>query len=530
MFGKFHILLYLLLIGFCGRAQLYLPLTTYYNNAAESLALSDTNKQNFYATHLSLKPILDFRTNTDSLYFSDEKHYYWITQKLFKENFLIFKGEDFWISIDPILDLEIGSDFSADSTERLYWNTRGIRIQGKLLGKVGFSTAIYENQAMLTNYQREYVNDHGEFFPNSLNTKYIQNNAVIPGYARTKPFKTTGYDFAFAQGNISYVPNKFLNFQLGNGNHFIGSGYRSLLLSDFTANYPFAKIETNLWRGRIQYTAIYALHQNLFRLHAYTTPESTFEKKIGTYHYLDFALNKKIQIGLFEGSLWQRVDSLGSHQPDPLFLNPLPLNTAIKGFEADGFHSIFGINFSAHLCWKTSLYGQAIFDHGKIGGVQIGLKAFDLFMPNFDLLVEYNRVELNTYLSEDKRYNYSNFNLPLAHPYVNGFQELVVRVAYTGDHFFIQNRLNYSQRLSNDSLNIGNNILLPTNQLENIPQTIRPILYNQFEIGYRFNKTNNLSAFIGHLYRNESHTTNNPLTNYAYIGIRTQLKNKYTDY
>lgn len=530
MIGKNYILILFLLTSICARTQLYLPLVNYYNDETQRFALRDTNSVNLFQSHLSFKPILDLRTNTDSLYSNSEKHYYWITQKLFKENFLIFKGEDFWISVDPILDLELGTDFSADSTERLYWNTRGIRIQGKLLGKVGFSTDIYENQALLPNYQSVYVDDRGEFFPNSLNTKYTQNNAVIPGYARTKPFKKTGYDFAFAQGNISYVPNKVINFQLGNGNHFIGSGYRSLLLADYTTNYPFAKIETNLWKGRIQYTAMYALHQNLYRLHAYTTPEATYEKKIGTYHYLDFAVNKKVQIGLFEGSLWQRVDSLGSHSPDPLFLNPLPINTVIKGFEANGFKSIIGLNVTAHLFLSTIGYGQVIFDRGKMGGFQVGIKAYDLLFPHFDFLVEYNRVELNTYLSNDKRYNYGHFNLPLAHPYVNGFQELVVQVSYTGNHFFVQNKVNYSQRLSNDSLNIGNNLLLPSNEVINATNTIRPIVYNQFEIGYRFNKTNNLSAFMGHLYRNESHTMYNPLTNYTYIGIRTRLKNKYTDY
>lgn len=524
-----YIFLLTLFTSSIGYSQLYLPQTTYYNSAIERIALSDTTNTSFYNRHLSMKPILDFRTNSDSIYYSSEKHYYWITQKIFKENFLIFKGEDFWVSVDPILDLEFGTDFSADSTERLYWNTRGIRIQGKLFGKVGFTTSIYENQAITPKYQRDYVDAHGEFYPNSLNTKYIQNNAVIPGYARTKPFKTNGYDFAFAEGSVSYVPTKNLNFQFGNGNHFIGNGYRSLLLSDYTSNYPFAKIEGNFFNGRLQYTSIYAIHQNLYRLYAYTTPEATYEKKIGTYHYLDFAVNKNIQIGFFEGSLFKRVDSTGSHKPDPLFVNPLPITTAIKGFESEGFKSIMGLNFSASF-WKNLVYGQIVFDKNKRGGFQIGFKAYDLLIRKLDFNIEYNRIELNTYISTDKRYNYSHFNLPLAHPYVNGFQELSVRLSYEREHFFVQNRLNYSQRIQNDSLSIGNSILAAS--VDNIiaGNRISSIVYNQFEIGYRFNKTNNLSVFIGHLYRNETHTINNPLTNYAYMGIRTRLKNKYTDY
>lgn len=326
--------------------QLYLPLNAYYQNEVERQFLTDS-ASTLSNAHLSMKPILDKRTNAENIYQSQGKHYYWITQKIFKENFIVFEGADFWCSIDPILDLELGSDFSADSLERLYWNTRGIRIQGKFFDQVGFSTVIYENQAILPLYQRTYADDHGEFFPNSILTQYQQNNAIIPGYARTKPFKTNGYDFGFAEGYVHYSPSKHFNIQLGNGNHFIGNGYRSLLLSDFTTNYPFLKLETNLWEDRIQYNTIYALHQNPYRLVLYTTPEATYERKIGTYHYLDFAISKNLQIGLFEGNQWRLVDSLGSHQPNYLFLNPVPfVSSLIKQNDSTGFSSIMGINLS----------------------------------------------------------------------------------------------------------------------------------------------------------------------------------------
>jgi hypothetical protein len=509
--------------------QLNLPLNQYYHSEAMRIYVHDTTLSN-QAAHQSLKPISDKRTEPSQIFTNEGKYYYWITQKLFKENFIIFEGKDYWCSIDPIVDLEMGTDFSADSLERLFWNTRGIRVQGRFFDQVGFSTVVYENQAILPHYQRRYAADHGEFFPNSINTKYQQNNAVIPGYARTKIFKTNGFDFGFAEGYVSYYPSEHFNIQLGNGNHFIGNGYRSLLLSDFTTNYPFLKIETNLWQDRIQYNAIYAIHQNLYRLVEYTTPEATYERKIGTYHYLDLALPGNVQLGFFEGNLWRRVDSTGSHPPDYLFTNPLPfINSLIKKDDTSGFAAVLGINLSATI-GQLNAYSQVVFTNGKPGGFQVGAKYYDLFTEQLDLAVEYNRVALNAYLHPDKRYNYSHFNLPLAHPFVNGFQELSVRLNYQHNRFFVTNNLNYSQRLMSDSTAIGNHILEPIGP-EN-PEFVRTgiYLYNQLEIGYRFNKAYNLQFFVGHLYRNQNFPAENPLTNYAYIGLRTQLKNKYRDY
>ena len=227
-------------LGSLGYGQLYFPNESFYNNEIDRNFIQNSDQKTFFSSHLSLRPILDKRSNGEDIYAKETKQYYWITQKLFKENFLIFQGDDFWCAVDPILDLEGGTDLSGDSLDFLYWNTRGIRVQGRFYDNVAFSTVIYENQALLPAYVMNYIDTHGELRP-SFNG-YVQQNAVVPGYARTKPFKTTGYDFAFGEGQVSIVPNEHFNIHFGNGNQFIGNGYRSLLLSDFTPNYPFCQI------------------------------------------------------------------------------------------------------------------------------------------------------------------------------------------------------------------------------------------------------------------------------------------------
>lgn len=511
-----------------GHAQLYFPNEGYYTNEIDRFFLTDSSTQTFYNSHLSLRPVLDKRTNRDSIYFKNTKHYYWITQKIFKENFLIFEGKDFWCSVDPILDLEGGTNLSADSLDFLFWNTRGLRVQARFLEKIAFSTTFYENQAILPQYVMNFVDAHGEFRPSGLN--YNQENAVIPGYARTKSFKTTGYDFAFAEGQVSLVPNKWLNFQFGNGNQFIGNGYRSLLLSDFSVNYPFAKVETNLWKGRIQYSAIYAIHQNLYRLPFFSSVESTYERKIGTYHYLDFAITPNLQLGLFEGALWKRSDSLGSHEPNWLFLNPLPfVNGAAMANETLGYNAIFGMNMSFTFA-SNRLYGQAVLDNGTFGGAQLGINAYDVFIRKLDFQVEFNHAPLQTYISTEKRYNYSHYNLPLAHPLSSGFNELIFAIGYERKNVFITNRAVFYNQKFNDSLPDGTDII--NDQLTTISgaNTERNVLLNNLEIGYRFNKNYNLQAVIGWQYRQEQMPGNRNFTNYVYAGVRTRLRNKTLDF
>ena len=64
-----------------------------------------------------------------------------------------------------------------------------------------------------------------------------------------------------SSGYVIYRPNNMFTLQFGHGKHFIGNGYRSLLLSDNSFNYPFLRIQTTF--GKIQYTNLYAELQDI---------------------------------------------------------------------------------------------------------------------------------------------------------------------------------------------------------------------------------------------------------------------------
>ncbi len=531
MLNRILITASLFFVSLPGYCQLYFPNESFYNAEIHRLRMQDSIRENFYQSHLSIRPLMDVHVRTPDTVFADySKQYYWITQKIFKENFIVLKGKEYWCSIDPIIDLELGTDLVGDSLTRLFWNTRGIRVQAKIGKHVAFSTSVYETQCKVPGYISDVISGHGEFFPNSAGTSYTQNNGIVPGYARTKTFKISGYDFGMAEGQVSVLVNKHLNFQAGNGSQFIGSGYRSLLLSDYTTNYPFAKIQTHTLRGRLQYSVTYALLQNLYRLKDYATVESIYERKLATFHYLDFAATRNWQIGLFHGAVWNRTDSSGTKPLDFALINPVIFsNIALRGMESSKYQSVVGINTAVQL-GPMEIYGQFAAGGSSAVAAQAGLYWQDLAVDNLDFRIEVNVAERNTYLTENKRMNWSHSNLPLAHPLVAGFKELVTQLSWSKKRFFISETFIYSVRDQNDLYNIGTNILAPNVLANPLGMYQNHVLLSRLEFGYRFNKRNNLQVFAGHCWRNETKALPVWISNYVYFGIRTKLRNKIFDF
>ena len=42
-------------------------------------------QSDYFMAHRSMRPILDKKNNTDSIFFTESKHYTWIGQKIFKK-------------------------------------------------------------------------------------------------------------------------------------------------------------------------------------------------------------------------------------------------------------------------------------------------------------------------------------------------------------------------------------------------------------------------------------------------------------
>ena len=162
----------------------------------------------------------------------------WSGKKIWNEHLVQLQGKDYWFTLDPIFDLQLGKDTDADFNTT-YNNTRGVYIQGGLGKKFSFSASVFENQGRFAQYYNQYAESLKAFGPDP---------AIIPGRGIAKRFKEDAYDYPVAEGYLSYSPAKFINIQFGHGKQFIGDGYRSLLQSDVASPYPYLKLNTKFWK------------------------------------------------------------------------------------------------------------------------------------------------------------------------------------------------------------------------------------------------------------------------------------------
>ncbi len=82
---------------------------------------------------------------------------------------------------------------------------------------------------------------------------------------------------------MKYELSRFFSLEGGNGKAFLGDGYRSMMLSDQTAEYPFARIVANL--NQIKY-----MHQ-ISRWRQELSNGSN-ETKFAATHYLSLMITK----------------------------------------------------------------------------------------------------------------------------------------------------------------------------------------------------------------------------------------------
>lgn len=505
----------LLSASFCGFSQQQnLPLTREFN-LANNKAFNEFNAN----THTSFQPIIEsqIRTTEDLGWLSvSEKKYYlsfvtktdkkpksffgWLNQSFFYQNFLIVDTSNFYLTVDPLINLEFGKDLEDKSKNphKIYTNTRGAMVKGNIGEKFSFQTAVYENQSFLPTYLDNQVNSTG----------------VMPGQGRVKQFKLTGFDYAYSSAYISYSPSKHLNLQMGNDKHFIGDGYRSLLLSDLSTNYPYLKATVLFAHDKLQYTKLHADLTNLVRREKGSVPEPLFKRKSMSVHYLNWLATKWLNIGLFESTIWQTEDSTGTLPFQFLQLNPIPfLNTLSTGFNNKN-HSMVGVNTKIKLPFKTVLYNQFVYD-GKSSDLQVGYQEGIVFygIKNLTLQAEFNTIAPSTFVLVDDSYqNYDHYNQPLAHPLGNNFNEIIGIVNYKYKRLFTQVKLNIADYV-NTSLN------------ENAKLTIL-----QAHLGFLINPKNNLSFIVGATNRTDATSNYSSKTNYVYFSIQTNLRNLYTDF
>src|SRR5690554_2521355 len=207
----------------------------------------------------------------------------WFGRKFWNEHFFTIKGKDYWLTLDPGVDLQAGKDFDRDINT--YNNTRLVYTQGGIGKNLSFFAVIYESQGRFAGY----FNDYAE------SIKAYSYPAIIPGRGIAKGFRTDSYDYPGATGHISYSPSKHFNAQLGHGKNFLGDGYRSLLMSDNASPYPFFKLNTTFWK--LKYTNTW---MSLRDVRPEVTDGGSYRTKYMASHYLSYNITKRLNLGFFE--------------------------------------------------------------------------------------------------------------------------------------------------------------------------------------------------------------------------------------
>lgn len=521
-------LAYILVVSVNAQQKL-LPLNQQYTRWTDAyLTRIDTR------VHSSVRPIIESDFHHDSLitsenlYLKRKERNKILGRKLKSEHLIAIDQDNFHFTIDPLVNFEFGTESSQqEDTTRLYKNMRGIIVQGDIGKHVSFSTSFYETQAFFPSYVDTYSRD--------INTDPLYPTyAIIPGQGRAKSFKNGGFDYGMSSANVSYSPNTYLNIQLGYGKNFMGEGYRSMLLSDVSFNYPFIKINAKFGKKKKwQYTNIFSSLKDIDRVPTTIATEQQFIPKAGTFHFLSWIPIKRIQIGLFEGSILQKWDSDSSVSTsfNPAQFNPvIGLNSSLYGLNSVN-NSVMGLNIKITPINYVALYGQYLYDHKNRNGYQLGLKVHHLggLIKNLSARIEYNSVMPYTFSHETPLQNYGHYGQPLAHIYGAGFSELISIVNYNFKDIFVQAKYISATSIEDkESQNTGSNIFKPTtNEPEMlISKEQHQLRYIDFQVGYMINSTYNLNVVVGSTIR----TKQDNYSTYFYFALRTSLRNLYYDF
>lgn len=525
------------------KSQLNIPFShSYYaqfDRAMNQVGANNHTAQKPY-TYSEVAKYYDLEQSQKELYKNKEG---WWGRKFWNENMVTIQGENYWFTMNPIVDLRVGED--TDSKKTTYNNTRALQIQGALGKQLHFSTTLYESQGRFADYYNQYA----------ISIRPSGGNpAVIPGIGIAKEFKTDAFDFPSADANLTYSPNQFINLQLGYGRNFLGDGYRSLLQSDGTSPYPYFKINTTFWK--IKYTNTYMWLKDL---REEVTTDRAYATKYMANHYLSWNISNRFNLGVFESVVWTTSNDRGF---DMNFVNPIVFYRTVEfNSSSRAGNALLGLTGKYKWNNEVNFYGQFLIDEFSVDavkernkswknkfGYQFGAKYYDAFgIDNLLLQAEYNIVRPYVYSHSDPITNYAHNNQSMGHQWGGNFKEFIFVARYFKGRYFADAKVTVGKRgldfnTEDDDYNYGGNIYLDYEENRPYDTGVKvgqgnttKVFIGDIQVGYLINPSTNLKVFANVIYRNfdpTAETTNTFKQNSTWftIGVRADLFNWYFDY
>jgi len=367
-------------------------------------------------------------------------------------NWVEFNEPHWYLRLNPMVDFKVGSS-------DVFLNRRGVSLRAGFDNRIFVYSEITDTQLRWLPYLNEYV-DHNKAVPG--NGFYKKYNSGI--FNSDKAFDILNGQ-AFAGINVT----RHVGLQFGHGRNFIGYGYRSLFLSDFSHNYLFLKINWEF--GKLYYQNLYT---ELEAVSAQANPGSVvIPKKYLAAHYFSYRFSPKFSLGFYEAVVFSREG-----QFELGYLNPVILYRTVEHLLDSKDNILIGLDFKYDFKNRIRFYGQYLLDEFKSTEIfsgngwwankwawQLGAKYIDAFgIDHLDLQLETNRARPFTYTHDDLYgSSYSHYNQALAHPLGANFREWLLNVHYQPlERLQLQGRvIHYVQGRSPEGQNWGEDILLP---------------------------------------------------------------------
>lgn len=465
----------------------------------------------------------------------------WLGRKFWNEHLLQVKEKDYWLTIDFLVDVQLGKDNS--NTSYTYNNTRFLTLNGGLGTKFAFSATVYESQGRFADYINAFVSNP------ALNVRPLNSEGLMPGRGKVKGFGTDAFDYPVAEGYMSYTPNQFFQFQFGQGKNFIGDGYRSFILSDVSAPATYLKMQVNLWKFQYTNHWIWSTEPSMRS----PSDSNLHARKYIAMHYLSINITPKFNLGLFETAI-----SSGDNGFDANFLNPLIFYRSVEFNRGeDAGNAIVGLTGKYKFSNTISLYSQLLIDEFSVGNLnnlsdwrnkfayQLGGKYFNAFgIENLFLQGELNYARPYTFAHKTPLLNYGNYSQPLGHLWGANFWEAIAIARYKKERWSGSLKLIYGKKGFDDqdqAISYGGDIYQSYNlRFSDTDNAIAQgntatIAIVDIQTNYLLNPSNNLSLFAGLSYRNFSPET--PISGYPKletvwfsVGLKADFFNWYFDF
>lgn len=412
----------------------------------KEISIVDSLKRNKNRIAISITPIDNYNMQR---FLMAHKEYTSVTSsynnKKSSFNLIEANNKNLFFAFSPVAQYTQSIEDASDQS--IYTASAGIKARGLINKKLAFDIFVTGNQERTPLYVRNFIKQNNAV-PNFGDFEYTDSNA------------TKYLDFrATAQWTVA----KRVDMQIGHDRNFLGNGMRSLLLSDFSGNSLFLKLNTKIWRF------------NLENLYMKINPQFGIVNNAGYNKFLrintlSINVTNWLNMGIFDAVVFGRKTGFELN-----YLVPFTFLRAMEQQAGSPDNALVGANFKANLPQRVQVYGQILLDEFLLSelksstgwwankyGYQIGAKYIDAFgLKNFDIQLEANRVRPFTYTHFDSVSNYSHNSLALAHPLGASFQEIIGAIKYQPiKKFYVDAKvIYYYQGLDSIGRNMGGNIL-----------------------------------------------------------------------